>query len=94
MIKNTRDEWIRQIREACESISKNAESIVGTEQYLMGLDVTVNVNSNEELPEITVKRRFLPDNYIERVNDDSDDHTIPRRYTWEELWSLYPDNYL
>lgn len=66
---NARDEWIRQIREAGESLIKNAESIVGTERYLMGLDVTVDINANEEVPEITVKRRFLPDKYIERVKD-------------------------
>ena len=67
MVKNARDEWIQQIREAGESIVKNAESIVGTEQYLMGLDVNVNVNPNEQLPEITVNRKFLPDKHIERI---------------------------
>lgn len=65
------DEWIRQIREAGESLIKNAESIVGSERYLMGLDVSVNINANDEAPEITVMRRFMPDKFIERVMEDN-----------------------
>lgn len=67
MFEEAREEWVRQVREAGESLIKNAESIVGSERYLMGLDVRVDINANDEVPEIKVSRRFLPDAYIERV---------------------------
>lgn len=67
MFKAAREEWVRQVREAGESLIKNAESIVGSERYLTGLDVSVDINPDDEVPEIRVSRRFFPDAYIERI---------------------------
>ncbi len=59
MPDNWREQWIDWIRSAGESITENAESIVGTEQKLANVSVTVSIYPGE-IPTITVSRDFYP----------------------------------
>lgn len=59
MNDNWREQWVDWIRSAGESIAENAESIVGTEDNLDNVSVTVSIHPGE-LPIITVSRDFYP----------------------------------
>ena len=65
-------DYIRSVRAVGESLIKNAESIVGSEKYLMGLDISVYLGPGigEEIPEINVTKRFLPEKFVGTQNDD------------------------
>ena len=63
---NKYEEFVRQVREIGESLVKNAESIVGTEEYLTGINISVDVEYHST-PEITINKSFYPEKYIERV---------------------------
>lgn len=68
MKNKTHEEMIRQVREAGESLIKNAESIVGSEEFLVdGMTVTVSINIREQAPTIEVRREFLPEMYVKRM---------------------------
>lgn len=68
MKNKTHEEMIRQVREAGESLIKNAESIVGSEEFLVrSMTVTVNVDTSDGVPTIEVKREFLPEMYVKRI---------------------------
>lgn len=69
MKTKTHEEMIRQVREAGESLIKNAESIVGNEEYLVhNMTVTININMIDiEAPTIEVKREFLPEMFVKRM---------------------------
>lgn len=66
---NGNEEFVRQIREAGESLIKNAESIVGSETYLSGLKINIECFTGETIEplEITVTKSFYPEKYIERI---------------------------
>ena len=66
---NGNKEFVRQIREAGESLIKNAESIVGSETYLSGLKINIECFTGEMIEplEITVTKSFYPEKYIERI---------------------------
>ena len=53
-------EWIDYMRMAGESIAKNAESIVGDEELLRSVSVTISLYPGEA-PEIDISRQFLPE---------------------------------
>lgn len=59
-----REEYIRQVRYAGESIIKNAESIVGTEKYMGDLKLHVSINPDESAPTIKIDRTFLPEKFV------------------------------
>ena len=61
-------EMIRQVREIGESLIKNAESIVGDEEYLCSLHISFEVNPRDEAPMITIERSFYPEKFVERTN--------------------------
>lgn len=68
MKTQTHEEMIRQVREAGESLIKNAESIVGSEEFLVrSMTVTINVDTSDGVPTIEVKREFLPEMYVKRI---------------------------
>lgn len=68
MKTQTHEEMIRQVREAGESLIKNAESIVGSEEFLVhSMTITVNVDTRDGVPTIEVKREFLPEMYVKRI---------------------------
>lgn len=63
----TNEKIVRQIRAVGESLIKNAESIVGTETYLTGIDISVYLEAgiDTEPPEINVTKRFVPEKTVE-----------------------------
>ena len=61
MPDNWREQWVEWIRSAGEAITENAESIVGTEEKLANVYVTVNIYPGE-VPTINVSRDFYPKN--------------------------------
>ena len=66
MKNRKREELVRQIREAGESLIKNAESIAGTEKLLDGLNITIYFEL-DEAPVIHISKDFIPEKYLERV---------------------------
>ena len=61
----THKEIIEIVKDVGQSIIDNAESIVGTEKYLSGLTIRININ-HSEIPTINIDRDFYPEGYIER----------------------------
>ena len=59
-LKHKHQEWIDYMRMAGESIAKNAESIVGDEELLTSVLVTVWLRPHEA-PEIDISRQFAPE---------------------------------
>lgn len=62
----THDKYIEYVRNVGESLIKNAKSIVGSEQYLTEIYITVTLN-NESIPTISVQREFRPERYVENM---------------------------
>ena len=65
----THDDYVRQIRAIGESLIKNAESIVGSEKYLMSIYISANIGASAELPSISVTKDFYPEKVVEENND-------------------------
>lgn len=62
------EELIRQLKEVGESFIKNAKGIVGSDEYLTGLELSVVFDVDNALPEIKLVRTFLPERTIERYS--------------------------
>ena len=59
--------YIKRVKDAGESLIKNAESIVGDEKYLCDLQIIIDLGiSNEELPNIEIRRQFYAEKTIEK----------------------------
>ena len=63
------EELIRQLKEVGESFIKNAKGIVGSDEFLTGLELHVVFDIEDYFPEITLERRFVPERTIERLNE-------------------------
>ncbi len=59
-----RKDLIRQVRYVGESLIKNAESIVGTEEYLNDVYIYVTLGV-DGAPTINVSRSFVPEQFME-----------------------------
>ena len=60
-----RDRYIEDLKDSANAIYQNAESIVGTEEYLSDVTVTIYINHGEAT-RVNVDRNFFPDNMIKR----------------------------
>lgn len=59
--------YIKRVKDAGESLIKNAESIVGDEKYLCDLQIIVDLGIiDEEIPNIEIRRQFYPEKTIEK----------------------------
>lgn len=65
----SRDDLIRQVRSIGESLIKNAESIVGTEEFLQGVYIQAEI-STDGMPSINISRSFLPEKHISDKKGD------------------------
>lgn len=65
------EELIRQLKEVGESFIKNAKGIVGSDEYLTGLELRVVFDVYNALPEIKLVRTFLPERTIERYKNEA-----------------------
>lgn len=57
---NKKEDLVDQVVACAESIAANAESIVGTEQFMTDLTITIYINRGE-IPRVNVDRNFLPE---------------------------------
>ena len=58
---------IKRVKDAGESLIKNAESIVGDEKYLCNIQIIIDVGPfDEEAPKIEIRRQFYPEKTIEK----------------------------
>lgn len=60
-----KDELIRQIQCIGESLIRNAESIVGNEEYICNINISANALGRDNIPTICVKKEFLPERYVD-----------------------------
>lgn len=60
-----RDRLITELKQAAVSISRNAESIIGTEKFLKSVTVTININTDSAV-DVDVYKTFVPEGYFER----------------------------
>ena len=59
--------YIKRVKDAGESLIKNAESIVGNEKYFYDLQIIIDLGIiNDEIPNIEVRRQFYPEKTIEK----------------------------
>ena len=59
-MSNFHEKWIKHVKACGQSIIDNAESIVGTEQYLSDITVSFSI-SPHEFSQINVDRNFYPE---------------------------------
>lgn len=63
----SKEELARQVREAGESLIKNAEDLVGDIKYVTDFSININFDmSDTTLAEIVVIRSFIPEKTVER----------------------------
>ena len=68
--ENWREEYVRRVRNVGESLIKNAESIVGTEEYFSFLRISVDFE-RDGADQICVNRRFYPERLFETNKDNA-----------------------
>lgn len=66
-----REELIARIKECAQTLINNAESIVGTEKELRNLSIHIDVTSWDKVPVIEIKRELMPEGFIKRVTEES-----------------------
>lgn len=64
-----REEIITRIKEAGQCVIDNAESIVGTENHLQKITITIDVDSLDKVPVVTVNKDIIPDGYLYRITE-------------------------
>lgn len=72
MMNQNKKELARRIREIGESLIKNAESIVGNEEYIKSIYISADVSTTED-PIVRAEKEFFPEKFIERVGDFVED---------------------
>lgn len=80
----TYEELLDQIKHCGQSIIDNAENILGNERYFTGVTVTFDIfRDADSIPEIEIKRKFIPELQIEKDNKmifDKEENHIPNLY--------------
>lgn len=62
----TRSDLILDVRNAGESLIKNAGSIVGDEKYLSDLKIVITIPvRGDSIPSINISREFFPENVVD-----------------------------
>ena len=58
---------IKRVKDAGESLIKNAKSIVGNEKYFCDLQIIIDIGLiDDEMPKIEIRRQFYPETTIEQ----------------------------
>lgn len=60
-MKDTREELIRQVKLCGASLIQNAESIVGSEEFLCDLCIRIDLEINNGIPTINIDKTFTPE---------------------------------
>ena len=58
-----RELFIKRVKDIGESLIKNAESIVGSEEYIVSINIMANINL-DEVPSINISKDILPENSV------------------------------
>ena len=58
-----RELFIKRVRDIGEFLIKNAESIVGSEEYIVSINIRANINF-DEVPSINISKDILPENSV------------------------------
>ena len=66
VMEQNKEELARRIREIGESLIKNAESIVGTEEYIKSIHIFADVTATDRDPVINIDKEFCPERFVER----------------------------
>lgn len=66
MMEQKKQELVRRIQEIGESLIKNAESIVGNEQYVKSINIYADISTTKDLS-VEVTKEFWPEKFIERT---------------------------
>ena len=69
------EEAVRAVRFVGESLIKNTESIVGSEELFQGLKIHIKISLGGcELPSIIVERGFIPERSFEIFEESEKDY--------------------
>ena len=68
MMEQKKQELVRRIQEIGESLIKNAESIVGSEQYVKSINIYADISTTKD-PSVEVAKEFWPEKFVERTGD-------------------------
>lgn len=67
-----RENLINQVRCAGQSLINNAESMVGTEEFLTDFSISIKFGvsaDNAYIPKINIYKSMIPDTYIEYLDN-------------------------
>lgn len=67
----TKEELKQRLIDCAESVIENAESIVGTEEYLSSLTVQLSIDAYDEAPTINVDRDFIAERFVKRLRGEN-----------------------
>lgn len=70
--EEVRENLINQVRCAGQSLINNAESMVGTEEFLTDFSISLKFSvsaDNAYIPKIDVYKSMIPDTYIEYIRN-------------------------
>ena len=68
MMERNKQELARRIKEIGESLIKNADSIVGNEQYIKSVYISAEVSTSKD-PVIEIDKEFWPEMFIDRTGN-------------------------
>lgn len=66
--EEVRDNVINQVRCAGQSLINNAESMIGTEEFLTDFSISIKFSVSADkafIPKIDISKSILPDTYVE-----------------------------
>lgn len=70
--EEVRDNVINQVRCAGQSLINNAESMVGTEEFLTDFSISINFSvsaDNAYIPTIDISKSIIPDTYVDYIRN-------------------------
>lgn len=67
----TREQVIQNIKDCGQSLIDNAENMVGDYKFFRDITITCHVNESDEAPYVNIDTSFVPENFIERIQEDN-----------------------
>lgn len=70
--EEVRENLINQVRCAGQSLINNAESMVGTEEFLTDFSISIKFSvsaDNAYIPTIDISKSILPDTYVDYIRN-------------------------
>ena len=60
---NDKELFVKRVKDIGESLIKNAESIVGSEEYILSINIIANIDL-DEVPSISITKDIMPENSV------------------------------